>query len=323
MRNKMNILVTGGAGFIGSHLIDLLLDKGHRVTCVDNLYLGRIENIEHQFQNKDFIFHKADVLDFPKLNRLFKKGNFQAVFHLVANSDIKQSSVKTDLDLKLNLMTTFNVLEAMRKNGVKKIVFASTSAIFGETTKIITEDMGPLIPISFYGASKLAAEAYISVYVHNFGLRAWLVRFPNVIGERATHGVIYDLIRKLRKNSKVLTVLGNGMQEKPYLYVKELVEGMVYVWQNAKDDYNYFNLGSKSTIKVSRIVEILLEELNLKEITQIKYTGGDRGWVGDVPRFKYSLSKVNKLGWSARLNSEQAVRLTVRNLKEELGFNEH
>ena len=316
----MNILVTGGAGFIGSHLIDLLLNKGHGVTCVDNLYLGRIENIEHQFRNKDFTFHKSDVLDFPKLNRLFKKGNFQAVFHLVANSDIKQSSLKTDLDLKLNLMTTFNVLEAMRINNVKQIVFASTSAIFGETPKVITEDMGPLIPISFYGASKLAAEAYISVYVHNFGLRAWLIRFPNVIGERATHGIIYDLMHKLKKNKKTLTVLGDGTQEKPYLYVKELVEGMVYVWQNAKEDYNYFNLGSKSTIKVSRIVEILLEELNLKGRTQTKYTGGDRGWVGDVPRFKYSLSKVNKLGWSARLNSEQAVWLTVRNLKEELGI---
>ena len=127
-------------------------------------------------------------------------------------------------------------------------------------------------------------------------------------------------MHKLKKNKKTLTVLGDGTQEKPYLYVKELVEGMVYVWQNAKEDYNYFNLGSKSTIKVSRIVEILLEELNLKGRTQTKYTGGDRGWVGDVPRFKYSLSKVNKLGWSARLNSEQAVRLTVRNLKEELGI---
>src|SRR3990172_987372 len=300
MKNKKNILVTGGAGFIGSHLIDLLLNKGYRVTCGDNLYLGRIENIEHQFQNKDFTFHKSDVLDFPKLNSLFKKGDFQAVFHLVANSDIKQSSLKTDLDLKLNLMTTFNVLEAMRINNVKQIVFASTSAIFGETPKVITEDMGPLIPISFYGASKLAAEAYISVYVHNFGLRAWLVRFPNVIGERATHGIIYDLMHKLKKNKKTLTVLGNGTQEKPYLYVKELVEGMVYVWQNANEDFNYFNLGSKSTIKVSMIVEILLEELNLKGRTQTKYTGGDRGWVGDVPRFKYSLSKVNKLGWSAR-----------------------
>jgi len=316
----MNILVTGGAGFIGSHLIDLLLNHGHRVACVDNLYLGRMENIKHQLQNKGFQFYKFDVLNLKKLNSVFQKEKFDVVFHLVANSDIKQSSVKTDLDFKLNLMSTFNVLEAMRQNKVKEIIFASTSAIFGETNKTITEDLGPLIPISFYGASKLAAEAYISAYVHNFGFKAWLIRFPNVIGERSTHGILYDLMHKLKKNRKVLEVLGNGKQEKPYLYVKELVEGLVYVWQRARDDYNYFNLGSRSTIKVSRIVEILLEELNLKGKTRIKYIGGDRGWVGDVPRFKYSLAKVNKLGWKAQSNSEQAVRLAVRSLKEEFSF---
>lgn len=320
MKNKRNILVTGGAGFIGSHLVDLLLNKDHKVVCVDNLYLGRKENIEHQLHNKNFTFYKFDVLNFKRLNNLFKKERFDTIFHLVANSDIKQSSTETDLDLKLNLMTTYNVLEAMRINKVKEIAFASTSAIFGETNKMITEDMGPLIPISFYGASKLAAEAYISVYVHNFGLKAWLIRFPNVVGERATHGIIYDLMRKLKKNKKELVVLGNGEQEKPYLYVKELVGGIVYVWQHAKGDYNYFNLGSRSTIRVSGIVDILLDELNLRGKTQIKYTGGDRGWVGDVPRFKYSLAKVNKLGWKAHSNSEQAVRLAVRNLKEEFGL---
>ncbi|CAG0941676.1 UDP-glucose 4-epimerase [Candidatus Brocadiaceae bacterium] len=316
----MNILVTGGAGFIGSHLVDLLLDKGNKVTCVDNLYLGQMENIKHQLHNKNFKFHKFDILNFKKLNYLFKKENYDTVFHLVANSDIKQSSAETDLDLKLNLMTTYNVLEAMRINEVKEIIFASTSAIFGETDKVITEDMGPLIPISFYGASKLAAEAYISVYVHNFGFKAWLIRFPNVVGERATHGILYDLLQKLKKNSKTLVVLGNGEQEKPYLYVKELVNGIVYVWQKAKNNYNYFNLGSRSTIKVSKIAEILLEELNLKGKTNIKYAGGDRGWVGDVPRFKYSLNKINKLGWKAHSNSEQAIRLTVKNLKGEFGF---
>lgn len=270
--------------------------------------------------NKDFKFRKIDVLDFKKLNKLFMKEKFDVVFHLVANSDIRQSSAETSLDLRLNFLSTYNVLEAMRINKVKQIVFASTSAIFGDTAKVINEDMGPLIPISFYGASKLSAEAYISVYVHNFGLKAWLVRFPNVVGERATHGVIYDLMLKLKKNKRTLVVLGDGEQEKPYLYVKELVEGMFYVWKKARAKYNYFNLGSRSTIKVSKIVEILLEELGLIGTTQVKYTGGDRGWVGDVPRFKYSLAKVNRLGWKALSNSEQAVRITVKKLKEELGF---
>jgi len=287
---------------------------------VDNLCLGKEENIAHQMHNKDFKFRKIDVLDFKKLNKLFMKEKFDVVFHLVANSDIRQSSAETSLDLRLNFLSTYNVLEAMRINKVKQIVFASTSAIFGDTAKVINEDMGPLIPISFYGASKLSAEAYISVYVHNFGLKAWLVRFPNVVGERATHGVIYDLMLKLKKNKRTLVVLGDGEQEKPYLYVKELVEGMFYVWKKARAKYNYFNLGSRSTIKVSKIVEILLEELGLIGTTQVKYTGGDRGWVGDVPRFKYSLAKVNRLGWKALSNSEQAVRITVKKLKEELGF---
>ena len=316
----MNILVTGGAGFIGSHLVDSLLSKGHRVDCVDNLYLGRIENIRHQFKNKKFKFYKLDVLEFKRLNDLFKRRKYDAVYHLVANSDIKQSSRDTRLDLNLNFMSTYNVLEAMRVNRVKDLVFASTSAIFGETDRTITEDIGPLIPISFYGGSKLAAEAYISSYVHNFGIKAWLIRFPNVIGERATHGILFDLMHKLKRNKKTLIVLGDGTQEKPYLYVKELVEGMIYVWREAGDDYNYFNLGSRSTIKVSRIVEILLEELGLTGKTRIKYTGGDRGWVGDVPRFRYSLAKVNKLGWKARSNSEQAIRRTVRGLRKEFGL---
>lgn len=316
----INILVTGGAGFIGSHLVDLLLDKGHKLTCIDNLYLGRIKNIQHRLKDKNFKFYKLDVLSFKGLNEVFKEGGFDVVFHLVANSDIKQRSADTKLDLRLNFLSTYNVLEAMRLNNVKEIVFASTSAIFGKTDKLITEDTGPLTPISFYGASKLAAEAYISTYVNNFGLRAWLIRFPNVVGGRATHGILYDIMRRLKKNKKVLTVLGNGKQEKPYMYVKELVEGMVFIWRKAKGNYNCFNLGPTSTIKISKIVEILLEELGLKGKTHIKYTGGDRGWVGDVPKYRYSLNKVNKLGWRAYLDSKDAIRLSVKDLKEEYGF---
>ncbi|MCX5696520.1 MAG: NAD-dependent epimerase/dehydratase family protein [Candidatus Omnitrophica bacterium] len=317
----MNILVTGGAGFIGSHLVDLLLDNGHKVTCADNLYLGRMKNIRHRLKDKNFKFYKLDVLDFKKLNEVFRKGGFDAVFHLVANSQIKQKKVDTKLDLRLNFLSTHNVLEAMRLNHVKAIVFASSSAIFGETdNRLITEDTGPLRPISFYGASKLASEAYISAFAHNFRLQAWLIRFPNVVGGRATHGILYDLLHKLKRNDRAVTVLGNGRQDKPYLHVKELVEAMVFVWQKAKGSYNYFNLGPDSTIKISKIIVILMKELGLKGRTRIKYAGGERGWTGDVPRYRYSLKKIRKLGWKARLSSEQAVRLSVRELKEEYGF---
>jgi UDP-glucose 4-epimerase len=316
----MRILITGGAGFIGSHLVDLMLNKGLEVACVDNLHLGRMENINHQLSNPSFSFHEFDILDFDRLNTLFKENNFDIVYHLVANSDIKQSFNDTKLDLNMNFITTYNVLEVMRLNDVKQIVFASTSAIFGETDQEITEDMGPLVPISFYGASKLAAEAYISAYVHNFGFKAWLTRFPNVIGPRATHGILFDLMHKLIKDNKTLEVLGDGTQEKPYLYVTDLIEGIVYVQEHAAEDYNYYNLGSASTITVAKIVDTMIEELGLTETTKINYTGGDRGWVGDVPKFEYSLAKVKKLGWEAKLNSEQAIRLTVQKLREEIGI---
>jgi len=221
------------------------------------------------------------------------------------------------LDLNLNYLTTYNVLEAMRRNDVKQIVFASSSAIFGETDKTITEDMGPLIPISFYGSTKLAAEAMISAFVHNFGMKAWIIRFPNVTGGRATHGIVFDLIKKLKRNKKTLTVLGDGTQEKPYMYVKELVEGMIFVHKKAKGKHNYYNLSSSSRIKDSRIAGIVLEEMGLKGRTKIKYTGGDRGWVGDVSKFKYSLTKIRKLGWSAKISSDDAIRQTVKDLSEE------
>ena len=316
----MKIIVTGGAGFIGSHLVDLLLDKGHKVACVDNLYLGRMKNIEHNMANKKFKFYKYDILNFNRLLDVFKKERCDAVFHLIANSDISHSLDDTGLDLRLNFLSTCNVLEAMRMTEVKEIIFASTSAIFGETNKVITEDMGPLVPISFYGASKLAAEAYISAYVHNFAFRAWIIRFPNVVGERATHGILYDFMRKLKRDSRKLEVLGDGRQDKPYLYVGEIVKGMIYVWKNAREGYNSFNMGTETTIKVSRIADILLEELSLKGKTHISYTGGDRGWIGDVPRYRYSLLKANKLGWHSRLTSEEAIRLSVQRLRTEFGI---
>jgi len=316
----MNVLIAGGAGFVGCHLVDSLLSKGHRVDCVDNLHLGRVDLIRHQMSNKMFKFYNFDILEFNKLNNLFKKRKYDLVYHLVANSDVKQSLINTKWDVDLTFMSTYNILETMRLNKVREIVFASSSAVFGETDKIITEDMGPLVPISLYGAAKLASEAYINVFVHSFDMKAWIIRFPNVVGERATHGILFDLMNKLKKNKKTLIVLGDGSQEKPYLYVKELVDGINFVWQHAKHNYNCFNLGPNSTITVSGIVDILLEELGLTGKTQIKYTGGDRGWMGDVPRFRYNLSKAKKLGWRAHLTSEQAIRISVRNLRKEFNL---
>ena len=304
-------LITGGAGFVGSHLTDYLIKENNKIVCVDDLSLGKEENIKHHKDNPLFEFIKLDILKKEKLNEIFKENKFDCVFHLAANSDIEAGSKNLSIDLEKTFMTTFNVLECMKNNNVKQIVFSSTSAVYGELNKKLDEDAGPLFPISFYGASKLSSEAYISAFCENFDIKAWIVRFPNVVGERTTHGAIHDFIKKLEKNRKELIILGDGKQKKPYLYVKDLVEGLLFVWKNSDEKINYFNLGVNSSTTVDKIAEIVVKHMGLKNV-KFNYTGGDRGWVGDVPRFNYDISKINRLGWKAKRTSDEAVELAVK-----------
>ncbi len=306
----MNILVTGGAGFIGSHLDDALISRGHQLTIVDNLVLGRKENIVHLMGNPNFRFIEADLLDMTKMREVFAEGKFDMVYHLAANSDIQKGGKDPMVDYQLTFNTTFNVLQLMKEFGIKKFFFASTSAIYGETYDVLNEDYGPLKPVSNYGAGKLASEAFISAFSSTYGIQTWITRFPNVVGERFTHGVIYDFIKKLRNNPEELEVLGNGEQCKPYVYVKDLVEGILYVIDHATDKYNVYMLGSDTRTKVKEIAAMVIEEMALD--AKIRYTGGDRGWVGDVPEFRYDLTKVNSLGWVAPHNSNDSVRLAIQ-----------
>ena len=306
----MKILVTGGAGFIGSHLDDALIARGHQLTIVDNLVLGRKENIAHLMDNPKFRFIEADLLDMTKMREIFAEGKFDMVYHLAANSDIQKGGKDPMVDYQLTFNTTFNVLQLMKEFGIKKFFFASTSAIYGETYDVLNEDYGPLKPVSNYGAGKLASEAFISAFSSTYGIQTWITRFPNVVGERFTHGVIYDFIKKLRNNPKELEVLGNGEQCKPYVYVKDLVEGILYVIDHATDKYNVYMLGSDTRTKVKEIAAMVIEEMALD--AKIRYTGGDRGWVGDVPEFRYDLTKVNTLGWVAPHNSNDSVRLAIQ-----------
>lgn len=306
----MNVLVTGGAGFIGSHLCDSLIERGDNVTVVDDLSLGRMENIQHLANNPHFEFVKEDLLNVDVMNSIFGVAQFDMVYHLAANSDIQKGGKDPEVDYRKTFNTTFHVLQYMKKYAVKKLFFASTSAIYGETYNVLNEDYGPLKPVSNYGAGKLASEAFISAFSSTYHIQTWITRFPNVVGERFTHGVIYDFIHKLQDNPTELEVLGNGEQCKPYVYVKDLVEGILYVTEHAREPYNVYMLGAESRTKVKEIAAMVIEEMGLE--ADIRYTGGDRGWIGDVPEFRYDLSKVNVLGWKAAYTSNEAVRKAIQ-----------
>jgi UDP-glucose 4-epimerase len=306
-KNK-SILITGGAGFIGSHLCDRLI-VDNKITVIDNLSLGRKSNIEHLINNNNFSFIEGDLLH-KGLNDVFKEGKFDIVFHLAANSDIANSHDNPSIDKDNTFMSTYCVLEMMKKHEVKEIIFASTSAIYGDTNEVLTENYGPLLPVSHYGAGKLASEAFISSFAENYGIKAWIVRFPNVVGDRATHGVIFDFIKKLKINNEKLEVFGNGEQYKPYLYVKDLIDGIIYVWRNSDKKVNVYNLGVNSRTKVKEIASMVIEEMGLN--SEIEYTGGDRGWIGDVPEFNYDLNKIHQLGWKASNHSNESVRKAIR-----------
>jgi UDP-glucose 4-epimerase len=307
----MKYFVSGGAGFIGSHLIDRLVNMGD-VTIYDNLSSGRKEFIKDHLGRDNIHFVQADLLEYDKLREAMK--NQDAVFHLAANPEARAGIVDTSLDLKQGIIATYNVLEAMRINSVKKIVFASSSTIYGETpVKPIPEDYGPLQPISMYGASKLAGEGLISSFCHTFDMQAWIFRFANVVGKQATHGVIFDFLNKLKHNARELEILGDGTQEKPYIHVSDCVDGFLYGFQHSKHQYNVLNLGCSSSTSVSTIAHILTGEMGLQNV-RFKYTGGDRGWVGDVPQVRYNTAKMKKLGWRPRYSSDEAVRQGIRDI---------
>ena len=311
----MKILITGGAGFIGSHLADLLVAEKHSVTALDNLSLGTRENIRHLTHCKNFAFLKEDLLRLDRVKKIFQQNKFNAVFHLAANSDIAASSANPEIDLHNTFLTTWNTLECCRLFEVKKFVFASSSAVYGDARRNLAEETGPLSPVSYYGAGKLAAEAFIAAYSSLNNIQSWIVRFPNVTGPRMTHGVIHDFIQKLRDNPKQLTILGDGRQRKPYMHVQDLVEALFFIFQNTQKKLNYFNAGVKDQITVTRIASIVCAEMGLQNV-KFKYTGGSTGWPGDVPHYRYNLKKLNTLGWKAAHSSAEAVRLAVRSVLE-------
>jgi UDP-glucose 4-epimerase len=310
------IFVTGGAGFVGSNLCGFLLARGHAVTAYDNLLLGRREFLREHEKSPRFQFVEADLLQRERLAEAI--AGHDLVFHMAANSDIERGAQCTDIDLNVGTIATHNVLEAMRLNGIREIVFASSSAVYGDRPRVVPtpEDYGPLFPISFYGASKLACEALLSAFSHNFSMRVWIYRFANVIGRNGTHGAAYDFVTRLKENSGVLTVLGDGRQAKPYLHVSECIEGMWFGYERARDEFNYFNLAVDGATAVREVAETVVHEAGFTDV-RIAYSGGERGWPGDVPQVRLDGSKLASLGWKARMSSGEAVAKGVRELVEQ------
>lgn len=307
----MKTLVAGGAGFIGSHLVDLLLSTNHRVVCIDNFFIGTKQNIAHLQNNSNFTFYEENLCNLEALSSIFQKEQFEAVFHLAANSDIQASAKNPKIEYDNTYTTTFNIVECMRLHHVKKLFFASTSAVYGEQFGLeVAEDTVPLQPISYYGACKLGAENLIHAYSYMNDFHSLVFRFPNVIGPRLTHGVIYDFMKRLQDDPKNLTILGDGTQEKPYMYVTDLVDAIVKFY-DVDQGVTIYNVGVNTQTSVTRIAEIVCKELGLKDVS-FSYTGGKAGWKGDVPKFAYNLGKITKENWYPNYTSDQAVELTAQ-----------
>jgi len=308
----MRYLVTGGAGFIGSNLVDTLLAQNpEKIVAVDNFRTGKETFIEAQKTNTNYEFLNMDI----KKIESYPKVTFDWIFHLAANADIRGGLKNTRVDLEENVIGTHSVLEFMRKKDIKNLVFASSSALYGETEIIPTpEDLPNIQPISFYGASKIAAEHFISSYCYTYGMQSWMFRFANVVGKRSTHGVIPDFINKLKNNPNELEILGNGLQTKSYFDVSDCVDGLINIPKaDNKIVVEAYNLANDETIKVKDLAPIVVDEMGLTNV-QYKFTGGDRGWVGDVPITILSFEKAKKLGWRTKISLEEAVRRTVRYL---------
>ena len=311
----MRALVTGGAGFIGTHLVEKLLNNGYEVIVVDNFTLGKQENVDKFNGNSNYKFYKIDINDTETFCKELENEEIDIVYHLAANSDIQKGAKNPLVDYNDTFMTTFSVLEFMRRKGIKNLFFSSTSAIYGnEVGKILTEDLGGLLPISYYGGAKFASESFISSYAYMNDLNVMTFRFPNVIGPNLTHGVIYDFTRKLKANPNELEILGDGTQTKPYIYVLDLVDCILRMTKEIPAGVSIYNVGVETATSVTRIADIVCEELGYKNV-KYNYTGGNVGWKGDVPKFQYNLDKIHATGWSATYTSDEAVRETVRYIK--------
>lgn len=320
------ILVTGGAGFIGSHLVNALMAQKCRVIVLDNLSNGRLENIESWHDNSNFTFKHGDLLKPHDLTDAIK--NCEVVYHLAANPEVRISSVRPDVHFDQNVVSTYRLLEKMRKTeGVETLVFTSSSTVYGEATEMPTpEDYAPLRPISVHGACKLACEALATAYADTYGFGLVIYRLANIVGSRSSHGVLPDFIAKLRDNPLELEILGDGTQKKSYLHVSDCVKAMLVGFEKSRKSVEIFNVGSEDQIDVKTIAETVIEEMSLKKVVK-RFTGGvedGRGWKGDVKNMLLDVRKLRNLGWKPQYDSEEAMKKAIQELlNERISSEEH
>ena len=300
--------ITGGAGFIGSTLADRLLACGVRVTVYDNLVTGFAEFLAGAERQPGFTFCQGDLLDEATLTRATAGCDF--VFHLAANADVRFGTTHPRKDLEQNTIATYNVLEAMRANGIRRIAFSSTGSVYGEAAVIPTPEDAPFpIQTSLYGASKLAGEGLIAAYCEGFGFQSWIFRFVSILGERYTHGHIFDFYQKLLADPTVLPVLGNGRQRKSYLYVQDCLDAILTAVARAEGKVNLFNLGTRQYVEVNDSIATITAHLGVTP--RLAYSGGDRGWIGDNPFIFLDTQKIQSLGWAPKLTIREGIIRTL------------
>jgi UDP-glucose 4-epimerase len=309
----MHFFITGAAGFIGSNLVDHLLKEGNNVTGYDNLSTGNIIFLKEAFSNSNFKFIEGDILDLQHLTRSMQGCEF--VFHFSANADVRFGLEHPKKDLEQNTIGTFNVLESMRINKIGKIAFSSTGSVYGEAVVIPTPEAAPFpIQTSLYGASKLAGEALISAYCEGYGFKSWIFRFVSILGQRYSHGHIFDFYRKLIDNSSRLEILGDGKQKKSYLYIADCISAMMLAIEQAKEKINIFNLGTNEYCEVDDSIRWITEKLSLNP--QRHYTGSERGWVGDNPFIFLDCNKIRSLGWEPKYSIREGIIKTLEYLMD-------
>jgi UDP-glucose 4-epimerase len=308
---RKKAIVTGGAGFIGSHLSDILLEKGYQVVIIDNFSTGKIEYLSQVKDNVKIIKGDLRILDFVIKN--IKDADI--VFHLAANYSVEYSSKDPIFDFESNAVTTLNVLEAMRKNDIPTIVFTSSSTVYGESDKFPIPETAELKPISNYGASKVSAEMFIHSFSQLYGIKGLILRYANIMGPRSEHGIVPDFINKLKKDRKKLLILGNGKQKKSYIYVSDCIDASLFALEHFNKSFDIFNVGSEEWITVDEIARIVCDKMGLINV-KLEYTGENRGWLGDVPKFLLDTQKLKKIGWKPKFKIEESIRETVHAKKQ-------